>query len=116
LVLVISPDVANGQVASLLMLSPREVTVPLKTLQFPPVLFATMLFWMSGSQPVLVLLNPPPADAVLLLIVTFRSDIVTGEPSPFVALVAEWRTPPPADPPPPVIVLSLIVTFVRVAL
>jgi hypothetical protein len=111
-----SPAAANGQVASLLMLSPNEVIVPPETLQLPPVLFATILFLISGSQPVLVRLSPPPVVAVLLLIVTFSSDIVTCEPSPFVALVAEWRTPPPADPPPPVIVLSLTVTLVRVAL
>jgi hypothetical protein len=111
-----SPAAENGQVASLLMLSPSDDIVPVAALQLPPALFATMAFFNTGSQPAEVRPMPPPVLAELLLIVTLRRVIVTCDPSPFVAFVAEWRTPPPVDPLPPVIVLSLIVTLVRVAL
>jgi hypothetical protein len=85
-------------------------------LQFPPLLFAIIVFFTTGSHPAEVRPRPPPVLEELLLIVTFRRVIVVGDPSPFVALVAECRMPAPADPLPPVIVLSLIVTLVSLAL
>ena len=111
-----SPENVNEDehVPSLLRLSPCEMMVPPETLQFPPVLLATMLFLISGSQPVLVRLRPAPAAAVLWLIVTFRRDRVTGEPSPFVAVLARWRIPPPESLG-AVITLPVMVTFVSEA-
>jgi hypothetical protein len=94
-VLFMSPVPANAHVESLLMLSPCEIMDPPETLQFPPVLFEMIVFFNSGSHPVLVRLSPAPAAAVLWLIVTFNRFRVTWEPSPLVFVLARCRIPPP---------------------
>jgi hypothetical protein len=84
-------------------------------LQLPPLLSAMIVLLRTGSLPAEVRPRPPPVVDELLLIVTLVSASVTGEPSPLLAVEAEWRMPPPA-PPPDRMALSLIVTLVRVAL
>jgi hypothetical protein len=105
-----SPVAAKAQVASLLRLWPSELIAPVATLQLLAPLFASSVFFSTGSLPAATRRRPAPFVAALLLMVTFVNvrKIPANE-------VDDCRMPPP-PPPTGVTVLSEIVTFVSVAL
>ena len=49
---------------------------PVDRLQFPPVLSATIVFFITGSLPAVVRRNPPPLFAVLWLTLLFRLGVL----------------------------------------
>src|ERR1700692_3500546 len=103
LVLFRSPEPLKLQEPSLLRLWPFELTLFLK--QFPPELFATILFW-SVAPPALKM--PPPPTALFPLIVPlliFRGPLLVmpppnAAPFPLIVLLLIFRCPQLEMPPP----------------